>query len=372
MIARENRLWSLILLAPALFAGCGVVRAPLPPSLDLPQPVVDLRAARKADKVTLAWTLPIHTTDNLNIRHMGQTRLCRRQDLPVIECKSPVRELPVAQLSLTTIQPARDEKHPAEQQASTVDTVDPGLGQSDPSGFFTYAVEVLNRKGRSAGLSNQVQVPLVPTLTPPNDLKAEVTGQGVVITWNPIAPPEMPGLTHLYRIYRRDATTKADAVAGQIPVEGTSEPKFLDGGFGWGGTYLYRITVVTAVKSEQLGSVQVEGPDSLPVEVKPVDIYPPAVPTGLQAVYSGVGQQPFIDLTWTANSEPDLAGYNVYRREEGTQAAKLNSELLKSPAYRDSGVKLGKRYFYSVSAVDVRGNESPHSEEASESTPPKP
>jgi fibronectin type 3 domain-containing protein len=178
------------------------------------------------------------------------------------------------------------------------------------------------------------------------------------------------GLAHLYRIYRRDAATKADAVAGEVPVEGTSEPKFVDGGIGWGSTYLYRITVVTLAKSAQLGSVQVEGRDSTAVQVKPVDIYPPATPTGLQAVYSGVGQQPFIDLTWTANNEPDLAGYNVYRREEDTQPVKLNADLLKSPAYRDAAVNLGKPYFYSVSAVDVRGNESTRSEEASESTPP--
>jgi fibronectin type 3 domain-containing protein len=36
------------------------------------------------------------------------------------------------------------------------------------------------------------------------------------------------------------------------------------------------------------------------------------------------------------------------------------------PAYRDSDVKPGVRYSYSVSAVDARGNESARSEEASE------
>ena len=41
---------------------------------------------------------------------------------------------------------------------------------------------------------------------------------------------------------------------------------------------------------------------------------------------------------------------------------KLNSELVKSPSYRDFAVASGKTYTYSVSAVDVRGNESQHSE----------
>lgn len=370
MTARENRLW-LILLATALLTSCASVRAPLPPSLDIPQPVQDLRAARKADKVTLAWTLPVHTTDKINVRHMGVTKICRQQDQAVTNCKNPVGELTGAQMNLVTIAPARDQKHPAEQQASAGDTISSSDSEKDPTGFFSYAVETLNRRGRSAGLSNQVNIPLAPTLAPSSEIKADVGAQGVTLTWTPIqAPAPVPGITHAYRIYRRDAASKLDAVAGEVPVEGTTDTRFVDGGFQWGGTYLYRITVVTKVTSQQLGSAQVEGVDSPSVEVKAIDIYPPAVPTGLQAVYSGAGQRPFIDLTWNANTDSDLAGYNVYRHEEGTQPVKVNSALLKSPAYRDSAVVAGKHYSYSVTAVDVRGNESARSEEASESTPP--
>jgi fibronectin type 3 domain-containing protein len=47
----------------------------------------------------------------------------------------------------------------------------------------------------------------------------------------------------------------------------------------------------------------------------------------------------------------------------------LNEELIKAPAYRDENVAPQKKYSYSVSAVDVRGNESARSEEATESVP---
>jgi fibronectin type 3 domain-containing protein len=47
----------------------------------------------------------------------------------------------------------------------------------------------------------------------------------------------------------------------------------------------------------------------------------------------------------------------------------VNSELVKAPSYRDSDVASGKTYTYSVSAVDLRGNESHRSEEASEPVP---
>jgi fibronectin type 3 domain-containing protein len=48
---------------------------------------------------------------------------------------------------------------------------------------------------------------------------------------------------------------------------------------------------------------------------------------------------------------------------------KVNPEPVKMPAFRDVQVVSGKSYFYSVSAVDQRGNESARSEEASESVP---
>jgi fibronectin type 3 domain-containing protein len=99
------------------------------------------------------------------------------------------------------------------------------------------------------------------------------------------------------------------------------------------------------------------------------DVFPPAVPTGVQAVYSGLSQQKFIDLTWAPVTDADLAGYNVYRREEGTQPMKISSELVKTPAFRDANIQAGHKYFYSVSAVDLRGNDSAKSAEASEQVP---
>src|SRR5215469_8500702 len=133
-------------------------------------------------------------------------------------------------------------------------------------------------------------------------------------------------------------------------------------------TYSYRATVVTVVSVPEKPETQVEGDDTT-VKVFAHDVYPPAVPSGLQAVFSGVGQPPFIDLIWSPVTDADLAGYNVYRREDGGPSAKINSELVKTPAFRDSNVSNGKKYFYSVSAVDLRGNESARSEETSESVP---
>jgi fibronectin type 3 domain-containing protein len=136
----------------------------------------------------------------------------------------------------------------------------------------------------------------------------------------------------------------------------------------WEKTYWYRVTAVSVIKRLD-SETQIEGDDTAAVRVIAHDVFPPNVPAGLQAAYSGEGQTPFIDLVWAPVTNADLAGYNVYRSEGTGAARKLNSELVKSPSYRDRAVASGKTYTYAVSAVDVRGNESQRSEATSEAVP---
>lgn len=141
-----------------------------------------------------------------------------------------------------------------------------------------------------------------------------------------------------------------------------------------GKTYEYHATVVTKIDQANNGAAdndaaEIEGDDTPGVKVFVDDVFPPSVPGGLQAVFSGPGQVAFVDLIWAPNMDADLSGYNVYRREGGESPKKVNAELVKNPAYRDTSVQAGTTYVYSVSAVDIRGNESARSEEATESVP---
>ncbi len=249
------------------------------------------------------------------------------------------------------------------------DPLPPPIQEQNPTGDITYAVEVLNRDGRSAGLSNRVQVAAVPTLPPPPDFHAELAASGVEFTWTSAGETSAPpGVQHRYRIYRRDETAGKDAIASEVPIGEAGPMHTQDSTFEWEKTYLYRITSVS-ILIRPGGEAQVEGDDSPTARIMAHDTFPPAVPAGLQAVYSGEGQKPFVDLIWAPVTDADLAGYNAYRREADNTPVKLNSELVKSPSYRDSAVASGKTYFYSVSAVDVRGNESARSEEANETVP---
>jgi hypothetical protein len=197
-----------------------------------------------------------------------------------------------------------------------------------------------------------------------------VTGQGVVLHWtSDISQTDSAPAHYLYRVYRRLEGGQEQTLAGQVPAGSDRTLTFIDSNIEWEQTYEYHAETVTMIASDNKPEVRVEGDDTPEVKVFAHDTFPPAVPSGLQAVSSGPGQKTFVDLVWAPVSDVDLDGYNIYRHEEGAAPMKLNAEPLKTPAYRDSTVSSGKTYFYSVSAVDVRRNESAHSEEASEVVP---
>ncbi len=349
-----------------LLNGCASSAPPLPPSLELPSPVTDLRALRKGDKIFLAWTEPTKTTDHQSMRNFGPTVICRSQESGMKECGTRAGVMPAPEPAQKPV--AVKQAHAAKTTAIYSDSL-PMLPGVQPTDKITYAVEVQNASQRAAGLSNQVQVPALPAVPPPDGFQAAITAQGVRITWScSQLPQQLAGVEYRLRIFRRVAGSQTDDKIGEPELAACATP-LIDASMEWEKTYDYRAAVVTMISPAGGPAMEIEGDDTPSVRMVAHDVFPPAVPSGVQAVFSGPGQQPFVDLIWQPVSDADFAGYNVYRREAGGEAVKLNSELVKTPAYRDGKVQSGKAYFYSASSVDLRGNESAKSEEASETVP---
>jgi hypothetical protein len=71
-------------------------------------------------------------------------------------------------------------------------------------------------------------------------------------------------------------------------------------------------------------------------------------------------------LSWDANTDPDLAGYNVYM---GTQPGVYGAPISigNTTSYTVGNLTGGRTYYFSLTAVDTSGNESLHSSEVSKS-----
>ena len=345
-------------------AGCGTPGAPLPPSTNIPKPVDDLNAMRKGDTDTLTWTAPEETTDGALLKRSGKMTVFRAL-LNIENSNGTSAPDKLAEISL---KPALKDQ---QQQITYKDAVTQVLQSNVDNDFAVYTVEAANNSGKSAGPSNRVAVPLVLTPATPASVQAQVVPEGISISWNQSWPPQRA--THLnpqyaYRIMRLQEGAKQPVTVAQVNA-GNEAMRVIDQRIEWEKTYEYWVVPVTAWQSPKGQKGEVEGADSPHTKVAAHDIFPPAAPTGLQAVFSNTGQQSFIDITWNPSTEPDLAGYHVYRHTENAPPVKINQDLVKAPAFRDSAVQPGTKYFYSVSAVDLRGNESAKSQETSESVP---
>jgi len=89
------------------------------------------------------------------------------------------------------------------------------------------------------------------------------------------------------------------------------------------------------------------------------DSDPPAVPLNLAAV-AGFRQ---VTLQWSANTEPDLIKYRIYRDQSSFPTTLIDSLSGFPPdtSYLDSNLTNGQTYFYRVTAIDSSGNESGYS-----------
>lgn len=342
----------------AVLAGCGTPGAPLPPSLNLPDRVTDLAAVRNGNQVSLTWTMPKRNTDKLLLKGDVGVVVCRKEDAGACE---PVGKLWYA----PHVTGSYSENLPA------------ALASGNPR-VLRYFVELKNRKGRSAGLSNAALVMAGEAPAPVAGFTAEVQKAGVVLHWT---PDTENAAVRLERTLENPPAVKpkkgrfgaAPETAEQhlLVEDGSRSGGAVDKSIHFGETYVYRAQRVARIEAEGQ-TLELDGGFSSPVRVEALDVFPPAVPKGLAAVASlgENGTPPAIDLSWQPNTEPDLAGYIVYRREgDGPWERVSPAQSVVGPAFHDDHVKPGETYSYAVTAIDQGGHESARSATAQESVP---
>jgi hypothetical protein len=362
-------------------AGCGTPGAPQPPSLNLPECVVDLAAVRTGDQVVLTWTMPQRNTDKMLLKDSIAVRVCRQEGNG--EC------LPAADLNLA----------PAAKSTFT-ETLPASLIVGSPRAF-SYFVELKNRRNRSAGLSNAAPVLAGTAPEPVVGLAAEPRKDGIVLHWTPahLTDQQRGSDGYAIRLHRTlisappqvktsaqadPFVTPAEPAQRNLLVESAERAKAgraLDKDIHFGETYEYSAQRILRLKAGGQ-TLELTGLLSAPVRIEARDVFPPAVPTGLAAVATDaepastapaghpVESGPAIDLSWQPNADSNLAGYIVYRREgDGTWQRVSPPQPLTVPAFHDAHVLPGHTYRYAVTAVSESNFESARSIETEEFVP---
>ncbi|MBI4461126.1 MAG: hypothetical protein HY648_13855 [Acidobacteria bacterium] len=340
---RGRSLTVAALILAMLLVGCGVPGEPLPPLLEIPQPISDLSAVQEGARVRLTWSRPLLTTEGTRAQELDRMELYA----VFVPAQDTLPSFPDQAQLLTTVN--------AEQASGGAPLVYEHLlvpAQRDQRAFF--AIKAINKRGKDAGFSNIASLQIVNLPDRPMSLEAVLTEKAIVLNWQPAqrsvlggAAPQPDG----YRVYRAESSSAETALV----IATSAVPRYEDISFTFGKTYLYFIRAF--IKRDD--SLALTEPSNT-IELAALDRFPPAAPQNIRAVATAG----LVEIVWSPNTESDLAGYNVYR-SEGDPAEKANSGLLPIPLFRDTTVRAGVEYRYSVRAVDTSGNESVPSEETS-------
>jgi len=365
----------------ALLAGCGAPGEPVERKAPTPTAIPDLAATQQGDDVILTFTLPKESIEGRELKQPPAIEIFRDfQKNPASPAPTSVPAVPANPTLLVTIPSAMVAQFDTRRQIRYEDALKPEDFTQHPDTQAVYIVRTRTSPKKVSANSNAAILQVAPSPEPIADLKAEITHQGVVLTWTPprkTAVGPAPPIAS-YRIFRREmpqATAPAPANGPQPPrspnstvlIGESAAPPFRDIQIQFGKTYHYSVRSVA-----QYPDLQIESLDSPVIEVTPLDTFPPTAPQGLVVVLvPAQGSAPaYLDLSWSISAENDIAGYNIYRSEqEGVAGQKQDPELLRTPAFRDMNVVPGHRYFYTVTAVDRVGNESTASAAASGEVP---
>lgn len=345
--------------------GCAAQSPPRPPRVERPLPVRDLALSQVGANIELQFTLPTEATDGEPLSKPLAVEIFRstRAPEPSGTTSGTLGGQGVQGQPWVSLEPRDIARDTVGGRVKIVDRLSSEDLRKLIGWTVVYSARPLTRGFRRKPIAAQSDgiagIVILDVPAPPGDLTLETTAKAVKLNWS--QPRETitgkpAGPIGSYRIYRSDT-----GKPGSYRATGdSSDTAFADSNFEFGHFYSYRVRALVK-QSNQV----VESEDSAAAEIIPRDTFPPAPPAGLTGLYTANA----VELIWDPSAEPDLAGYNVYRSDGGQPPAKINSELLRSPLYRDAAVSSDHRYIYRVAAVDVSGNESGLSAEVSVDVP---
>ncbi|HZT77782.1 MAG TPA: hypothetical protein VFA27_14105 [Vicinamibacterales bacterium] len=392
-----------LVLVAALAVGCGKKGPPLPPLVRLPIAPPTIAAERIGDTVAVTFTVPDTNTDRTKPANIDRVDVYAITAPPSISDAQLLKH--ATKIGSVAVKSPKDPNAVVDEDEQD-EEMEPAVGAGLDQGAVAHVDEQLTRqafvnadlasddrkrpapaadaplvgppttlpartyvavgvsaRGKKGPLSKRVTAPLIEPPATPRDLRLSYTEQQVDLSWSPVAAsapaggvlPSRPLGTSApsigYNVYDVSSSTPQKVNKEPLTETRAADPRIV---FGEKRCYVVRAVALVsgaAVESESSPSVC----DTL------VDTFPPAAPKGLRSV---AGERT-ISLIWDPNTEPDLAGYIVYRGTSPTELQAITPAAIPDTNFADT-VQAGVRYFYAVKAVDKAGNASPFSERVDE------
>lgn len=360
----RNKAYFSVILLIVTVSGCGKIGDPLPPIPRAPLVVDELAVNQVGTQLVIRFPI---------IRPQRAQKLERIDVYRLIEPAGDPVGLPQEAFSLrsTIVTSIPVDKIPVNRSVIEYsDPLDLKAGPGDRR--FRYAVRFVTANGAMADFSNYAAIiPLFNLALAPSEIRTRQTETEIEIFWEApkgnedgSSPVNLAG----YNIYRRLAG--ADEAFIRLNPQPFNENRFSDRNFLFGSRYEYVVHAISALPAVAGETGTVESNRSEVLAYTPIDSFPPAPPLSVTiASINGI-----VSIFWPLNSEPDMAGYNIYRTDNESapddQWMKLTPQLHKTASFRDERVQVGKQYFYRITAVDVYGNESARSATVSEVVAP--
>jgi len=302
------------------------------------------RAQVTATGVTLAWTAP---GDD------GTSGQASRYDLrwstaPIVTLADFAQATAVTGL-------------PAPQPAGGPESF--AVGGLTPQTSYWFALVTYDESGNGSGLSNTLQVSTLVSsdvIRPaPVALALDAADiASVTVSWTDVGDDSLTGNATAMELRWStapitDATWASATVVFGVPQPGApgTPHQMTIGGLDRTRDLWFAARARDDVNRMSTVASSLQAPHLL-------DTAPPSSPVGLAASVETGG----VHVHWSPNSEPDLAGYRVYRALAalGTYL-QLNATPVVPSDFVDAGAPDTLAVWYSVSAVDATGNESARS-----------
>ena len=349
------------LAALSLAPTCGKRRPPLPPIERIPQRTEALTGVQRGNQVILSWPAPLRNASDGSVQSIRRVDVYRVAERPTAPLPMTEEEF-AARATLIGSVPF-DQIRRGAAELTYVDTL-----QMAETARLRYAIRYVNAAGQRAAFSNfflmepAAKIAEAPTLT-----GQEYSESAITINWqapaknvNGSTPVNLLG----YNIYR-SAASETQAEPKRLNAEPVTTTQYEDKTFKFGEKYRYFVRAVSLGTEGK----PVESLNSNELELSQADKYPPSAPSLAQP---GVAPGR-VALFWTANPEPDVAGYLLYRSTDPNlpkdKWTKLTPAIYTRTTFTDENVETGKTYYYYVIAVDASGNESEPSGVVSETIP---